>query len=360
MQAVQSLTSTMQQLTVADNAPKSLPSEIVEKLCELVASLGEQIPPPEAIGDVVAYIEGVQKGKRRVFLLTNENLGFSGSQGSHFYKAFMCRFSPTGTVLKTKELVAMTFPKDVDNSKNRITMMQTLASKELFPKNYAFYCTRSTHVVFQEKAECDLFSLYEKHNGLHALPFEQKISFARSLLRAACALKDKKILHRDVKLDNILICSDNKAKLSDFGSACLIDDAEAKKRIWGTTNILAPELVRYLYLGGNKPHINFATDTWSFGLIFALFSNEGLFEFEAKLYDFLSLGEKKKAMLQVKALLEKNNPTRDESERIACCFRSNDIRLSPTTPKMMRNQKLEECIRKVDDEIDAVLKRVVT
>ena len=83
-------------------------------------------------------------------------------------------------------------------------------------------------------------------------------------------MKRRNILHRDIKLENILIFEDDVIKLSDFGWACQCI-GEKKDTVCGTPECinyrnlntlidLAPEILqRYKY--------DFSVDIWSLGIM---------------------------------------------------------------------------------------------
>jgi len=57
-------------------------------------------------------------------------------------------------------------------------------------------------------------------------------------------IKKRKILHRDLKGDNIFLTSDNKVKLGDFGIAkVLTQTLEKAKTFIGTPYYLSPEII---------------------------------------------------------------------------------------------------------------------
>jgi serine/threonine protein kinase len=75
------------------------------------------------------------------------------------------------------------------------------------------------------------------------------------------------IIHRDIKLSNVLLNENMEVRLCDFGLA--IDNGmKEQKNICGTLNYIAPEL--YNKKGGLK--YSFKTDIWAFGvLMYSLF-----------------------------------------------------------------------------------------
>ncbi|KAH8550381.1 kinase-like domain-containing protein [Umbelopsis sp. PMI_123] len=75
-------------------------------------------------------------------------------------------------------------------------------------------------------------------------------------------MHDNKVIHRDIKANNILLDYKMDAKLGDFGLAALLVNAEERKRtICGTPNYMAPEI-----LYGRNGH-NQQADIWSLGIL---------------------------------------------------------------------------------------------
>ena len=87
------------------------------------------------------------------------------------------------------------------------------------------------------------------------------------------------ILHKDIKLDNILVFEKSagkfpllKLKLCDFGVSRIIDKENSKfntSNLCGTPAYIAPEL-----LGGTSSPISyrnqFASDVWSLGILLVM------------------------------------------------------------------------------------------
>lgn len=72
---------------------------------------------------------------------------------------------------------------------------------------------------------------------------------------------DRKILHRDIKGQNIFIAKNNSLKLGDFGIARVLNMTNDKARtVVGTPYYLSPEIIE------NKPY-SFKSDIWSIGAV---------------------------------------------------------------------------------------------
>jgi len=72
-------------------------------------------------------------------------------------------------------------------------------------------------------------------------------------------LHDRNLVHRDICLGNIMLASDNVAKLIDFGLTVPVDSSVLRGRA-GTPSYMAPEMIkRWQYIP--------ATDVYSFGVV---------------------------------------------------------------------------------------------
>lgn len=58
-------------------------------------------------------------------------------------------------------------------------------------------------------------------------------------------MHDRFILHRDMKLGNIMLTEDKRIKIVDFGLAIKLSDfVEEESTICGTPNYIAPEILK--------------------------------------------------------------------------------------------------------------------
>ena len=96
------------------------------------------------------------------------------------------------------------------------------------------------------------------------------------------------MLHRDIKLDNVLLDNERGVKLCDFGVSKIIKKSQFVKEQCGTPAYIAPEII------ANKGYEGFASDQWSLGVVlYAML--QGTVPFKAKnmkdLYKLIKIGD---------------------------------------------------------------------
>ncbi|CAI2363860.1 unnamed protein product [Moneuplotes crassus] len=88
-------------------------------------------------------------------------------------------------------------------------------------------------------------------------------NYVRQLVRALKFCHDRSIIHRDLKLGNLLLKDKKKTiLLADFGLSARLEYPKQRRRtICGTPNYIAPEII------GSKTTHSFEVDVWSLGII---------------------------------------------------------------------------------------------
>eukprot|EP00164_Ancoracysta_twista_P000523 GFYU01000698.1.p1 GENE.GFYU01000698.1~~GFYU01000698.1.p1 ORF type:complete len:305 (-),score=89.71 GFYU01000698.1:94-1008(-) len=101
-------------------------------------------------------------------------------------------------------------------------------------------------------------------------PFEEAEAkiVAKNILEAMVYCHENKIVHRDVKPENIVFDTQGglKCTLVDFGLAGIHDDKEPLSNICGTIEYLAPEMLQ-IAQGTRKGGYSYPVDMWSFGVV---------------------------------------------------------------------------------------------
>ncbi|GAB6029270.1 hypothetical protein CHUAL_005037 [Chamberlinius hualienensis] len=97
-------------------------------------------------------------------------------------------------------------------------------------------------------------------------PTEIVYRCATQMSDAIAYLHSLKVVHRDVKTDNILVAQDlQKFKLADFGLARVVEKTEQYKTVKGTYRYMAPEILKSSKIGGAK--YSLTVDVYSYGLV---------------------------------------------------------------------------------------------
>ena len=89
---------------------------------------------------------------------------------------------------------------------------------------------------------------------------KQVIFYAAQMAIAIGYLHDKGIVHRDLKLENILLNQDGYLKIIDYGLAKMLGDGEETTSFCGTPEYLAPEMIQQI--GHDK-----GVDWWALGIL---------------------------------------------------------------------------------------------
>ena len=170
-----------------------------------------------------------------------------------------------------QNIVAMkVIKKDPNNAldeqeiRNEIDILKKLSHPNIV-KIYEFYISNNHYYIITEFCkEGELFSYIKNkysENQLAVLFYQ--------VFSGLWYLHDHKILHRDIKLENIMISkkeTDNTtgeelfwAKIIDFGTAKIFEKNKKENEVVGSSYYIAPEVLKQNY--------NEKCDTWSVGVI---------------------------------------------------------------------------------------------
>lgn len=90
---------------------------------------------------------------------------------------------------------------------------------------------------------------------------ETKLRFVLiEILQGLKYLHDLGIVHRDIKLENIMITDDGRPKLIDFGLSAVVNVDEKVIEGMGSIAYCSPEIIHH------QPY-SFPTDIWSLGVV---------------------------------------------------------------------------------------------
>jgi len=131
----------------------------------------------------------------------------------------------------------------------------------------------------------DLLQLIKQKGNLCE---EEAKPIFRQIVYGLAHLNCRGVLHRDIKLDNVLMNSKGEVKICDFGVSKIIDKNKLINDQCGTPAYLAPEII------ANLGYKGFYVDLWSLGiLLYAMLT--GTIPFKAKslekLYEIIKIGK---------------------------------------------------------------------
>lgn len=132
------------------------------------------------------------------------------------------------------------------------------------------------YIVIEYLAGKDLFDYIQKRNFI--LTEDRVKQIGIQLIQAVRYLHDFGIVHRDLKLENVMMSDTSnlaKPKIVDFGLAKIIGPNETADEPFGTLGYVAPEVLK------KRPY-TFSCDVWSIGcILYALLSGSLPFDHES-------------------------------------------------------------------------------
>ncbi|XP_017347320.1 serine/threonine-protein kinase 32A isoform X2 [Ictalurus punctatus] len=169
----------------------------------------------------------------------------------------------------TKKMYAMKYMNklkcvernEVRNVFKELQIMQNLEHPFLVNFWYSFQDEEDMFMVVDLLLGGDL--RYHLQQNVHFSESTVKL-YICELALALNYLRNKHIIHRDIKPDNILLDEHGHTHLTDFNIAAIVKDDLKATSIAGTKPYMAPEL--FQTFEGTHPGYSFAVDWWSLGI----------------------------------------------------------------------------------------------
>jgi 5'-AMP-activated protein kinase catalytic alpha subunit len=150
-----------------------------------------------------------------------------------------------------------------DESQSKKVMQEVVMLKRTKHKNivrlYEYFETEK-HLLFVIElcAGGDLLNYVRRRRRLKE---DVAKCLFKQLMESLAYCHRKNILHRDIKLDNILLDSEGQVKLCDFGVGKIVKKGEKMTEQCGTPAYIAPEILR------DQGYFGFGVDIWSAGVV---------------------------------------------------------------------------------------------
>nr|CAH7744602.1 unnamed protein product [Callosobruchus chinensis] len=176
-----------------------------------------------------------------------------------FGTVYKCVEKTTGMKLAAK-FVACPKKEDKRNVEREIDIMRTLQHPRLLQIYDAFENGKIMTVILELIEGGELFERIIDDDFI--LTEKSCTVFMRQILEGVEFMHKQKILHLDMKPENILCLTKtgNRIKIIDFGLARKFDPDKKLQVLFGTPEFVAPEVVNFEAIG-------YGTDMWSVGVI---------------------------------------------------------------------------------------------
>ncbi|EGR30764.1 protein kinase domain protein [Ichthyophthirius multifiliis] len=158
--------------------------------------------------------------------------------------------------IKTRDMCQ----KDRENTENEVRLLQKLRHSNIVAYKDS-YMDREQYlnIVMIHCEGGDMHNKIQNQKGKH-FPENQILDWLAQMALALYYLHDKKILHRDLKTQNIFL-KHGRVRLGDFGIAKVLDSTrDFANTCIGTPYYMSPELFKY------KPY-SYKSDVWAFGCV---------------------------------------------------------------------------------------------
>ncbi|KAL4506793.1 hypothetical protein ABPG72_001214 [Tetrahymena utriculariae] len=150
-------------------------------------------------------------------------------------------------------------PHKKQNLDREIKILQNLSHNSIIKLYKVIENSQSMNLVMEYSSSIPLNVYLKQKSGKRLHELEAKVIF-RQILEAVLYLHKKRVIHRDIKLENILINSNRKIKLIDFGFSIQVQPSFKLTMFCGTPNYMAPEII-------NKKGYSFEVDIWALGIL---------------------------------------------------------------------------------------------
>ncbi|XP_023219561.1 serine/threonine-protein kinase Nek1-like [Centruroides sculpturatus] len=150
--------------------------------------------------------------------------------------------------------------KEFDEAKKEVEVLSQMQHPNIVTYRDSFEEDGTLYIIMDY---CDGGDLYTRINNQKGIPFPEDVilDWFVQICLAVKHVHDRKILHRDIKSQNIFLTKNGVVKLGDFGIARVLNStSELARTCIGTPYYLSPEICE------NKPYNN-KSDIWALGCV---------------------------------------------------------------------------------------------
>ncbi|XP_060267044.1 serine/threonine-protein kinase Nek1 isoform X16 [Ovis aries] len=178
-----------------------------------------------------------------------------------FGKAILVRSTEDGRQYVIKEInISRMSNKEREESRREVAVLANMRHPNIVQYRESFEENGSLYIVMDYCEGGDLFKRINAQKGI-LFQEDQILDWFVQICLALKHVHDRKILHRDIKSQNIFLTRDGTIQLGDFGIARVLNSTvELARTCIGTPYYLSPEICE------NKPYNN-KSDIWALGCV---------------------------------------------------------------------------------------------
>ncbi|XP_073661825.1 serine/threonine-protein kinase Nek1 isoform X16 [Tursiops truncatus] len=178
-----------------------------------------------------------------------------------FGKAILVKSIEDGRQYVIKEInISSMSSKEREESRREVAVLANMKHPNIVQYRESFEENGSLYIVMDYCEGGDLFKRINAQKGI-LFQEDQILDWFVQICLALKHVHDRKILHRDIKSQNIFLTKDGTIQLGDFGIARVLNSTvELVRTCIGTPYYLSPEICE------NKPYNN-KSDIWALGCV---------------------------------------------------------------------------------------------
>ncbi|XP_071201856.1 serine/threonine-protein kinase Nek1 isoform X3 [Salvelinus alpinus] len=178
-----------------------------------------------------------------------------------FGKAILVKSREDAKQYVIKEIgISRMSSKERQESRKEVAVLANMSHPNIVQYKESFEECGCLYIVMDYCEGGDLFKTINSQKGVQ-FPEEQILDWLVQICLALKHVHDRKILHRDIKSQNIFLTKDGTIQLGDFGIARVLNSTvELARTCIGTPYYLSPEICE------NKPYNN-KSDVWALGCV---------------------------------------------------------------------------------------------
>jgi serine/threonine protein kinase len=176
--------------------------------------------------------------------------------------------------VKVYEKYKLLDPQRRKSVRREIKLMERMSHPNMVAFHDALDTPKQIYIIMEFVGGGSLHHYLKKHTCRRVEETKAKRLFYQ-VCQGIKYCHDRHIVHRDVKLENLLLDENGTVKIIDFGFSTIIPPGKKLKTFCGTPSYMAPEIV------ARKEYSGFCADIWAMGvLLYALLC--GCFPFKGQ------------------------------------------------------------------------------